>query len=167
MASSLMSRVHVKHRELWKAQDGRCFYCDVEMLTEIIVGMNKQARKPKLVTRDHFVPRLLGGTLAGNVVLACVACNSRAAHALPSVDEVERFATLYRVAGLSPMLMLPMLASAARMVGCLDQYEECIRRVAQTVEHRILIPAVGGSNPPALATAMQAAFEKHRIASAG
>jgi len=62
-----MIRVAVRFRD----QRGRCFYCRRPMsLTQALA--HPEGRR---VTREHLIPRSMGGKGGGNVVLACVRCN--------------------------------------------------------------------------------------------
>lgn len=54
---------------LYQKQRGRCHYCKR--------SMNFGGGGPSHVTRDHVVPRALGGKDAGNLVAACVTCNQQ------------------------------------------------------------------------------------------
>jgi hypothetical protein len=56
----------------------QCFYC-------------RHPFTPREITRDHFIPRALGGQDAGNIVDACKPCNQRKADRLPTEKEIERF----------------------------------------------------------------------------
>lgn len=61
-----MSRAHLKYPDLWKAQDGKCFYCGRTMLP-----VAAHVSHPRLVTRDHFIPAAYGAQRCNNIVLAC------------------------------------------------------------------------------------------------
>lgn len=89
-----ITRAHLKYPDLWKAQDGKCFYCAQPMLTEAA-----QARHPRLVTRDHFIPAAYGAQRYNNIVLACTNCNRSSGHQMPSLADLERFIALYETVG--------------------------------------------------------------------
>jgi len=77
-----------KYRSAWRRQRGKCFYCDVPMILPGKDGRN--GTHPQCCTRDHVLPKSLGGTLAkGNVVLACRTCNNKKGDA-PIGEAYER-----------------------------------------------------------------------------
>jgi 5-methylcytosine-specific restriction endonuclease McrA len=56
----------------WKAQRGKCYYCNIKMLK----GEPPKNLKHRKVTRDHKIPRCEGGMGGDNIVLACWKCNT-------------------------------------------------------------------------------------------
>lgn len=57
--------------EIYKMQDGKCFYCGCQMLLH-----KNNKHKPEYMTIDHYVPKCRGGTREGdNAVGACLKCN--------------------------------------------------------------------------------------------
>ena len=61
------SHTHKQLRKLMVYQEGRCYYCYVELASH--------QRQP-VAQRDHFVPVYAGGTSnIGNIVYACPTCN--------------------------------------------------------------------------------------------
>ena len=79
------------YAKLYKAQQGRCFYCNTRMT------MLPATNDPNDIgyTRDHFLPWVNGHTLANNVVMACKACNNHKGHAIPCRRLVQKFVKLY------------------------------------------------------------------------
>lgn len=75
---------------LWLAQDGKCFHCGKPMLT--VPAKKVGGSYDRGWTREHIVPRKLGGRNANNIVLACVPCNSRRGHSQPTEMMLRRCA---------------------------------------------------------------------------
>jgi len=66
--------------DLWKLQNGHCYYCNRFMLLEA------KNSDPLKVTIDHVIPLCKGGHHSrSNIVLACWECNIRKNQLLPSV----------------------------------------------------------------------------------
>lgn len=89
-------------RELYLAQEGRCFYCDC--LIDPV--QDPRPRKPltdnKLPgwTKDHVIPKLENGENGNvNIVLACWDCNQEKGARLPTMEELRRFHWLRRKMG--------------------------------------------------------------------
>lgn len=63
--------------ELWPAQQGRCFWCRIEMTHPEPDGTGRQ--RATTATLDHYpIAKRDGGRLRrGNVVLACASCNHK------------------------------------------------------------------------------------------
>lgn len=61
--------------ELWHMRGGRCKYCGC--MTDLDIAGPTQA------TRDHVLPRAMGGKQSGNLVLACRLCNETKAATVP------------------------------------------------------------------------------------
>ncbi|WP_370644505.1 HNH endonuclease [Methylorubrum sp. B1-46] len=58
-------------RKKAKAQGGRCFYCQCEMVEEPVKGQGRRE-----LTLDHLLPTSRGGAHHWeNVVAACITCN--------------------------------------------------------------------------------------------
>lgn len=74
---------------LWRAQNGRCFHCGDPMLIRV------RGNHGRRWSREHLVPRALGGAGAGNVVLAHRACNAARGCSLPSQSESDRARAIY------------------------------------------------------------------------
>lgn len=77
-------------RELYRRQNGKCFYCKVDMCPAPYSETYAYGW-----TRDHFFPASHGNDLGGNLVLACWRCNSGKANDAPTLQEVKRFKQLY------------------------------------------------------------------------
>ena len=78
---SCASRTRSKIRFL-KYYESKCFYCHEPLDTSTS-------------TKDHFFPKSLGHVLAGNMVLACEACNAGKHDDLPCRDLVVAFVTAW------------------------------------------------------------------------
>jgi 5-methylcytosine-specific restriction endonuclease McrA len=75
---------------LFSARDPRCCWCGIEL------RLTRDPRDPARATREHLVPRHLGGTdTAENLALACAACNGARADGTGAPDP-ERRALLVR-----------------------------------------------------------------------
>lgn len=81
---------------LYAYQNARCFYCNkyVEFIPH-----NGGNRLEKGYTIDHLFPRSKGFRKAGNSVIACRACNELKGNRLPSMKEIEKAASLYKLMG--------------------------------------------------------------------
>jgi hypothetical protein len=63
----------VVREKVWSITDGKCFYCEVELMRGADAGIGH----PRLFHVDHLVPRSLGGPdHLANYVPACGSCNS-------------------------------------------------------------------------------------------
>lgn len=62
-------------QRLWKAQKGKCFYCERRTVIRKIISGERQPNN--LATLDHVVPLSRDGAFAPtrNCVVACRACN--------------------------------------------------------------------------------------------
>lgn len=72
------NRARINRNRLFKEQDGKCFYCDVDMYLRKDVT-RKYFTKHRLTraTFDHIILRSQGGTYAkSNGVCACYKCNN-------------------------------------------------------------------------------------------
>ncbi|WP_420242132.1 HNH endonuclease [Roseiterribacter gracilis] len=75
---------------LFSARDQHCHWCGVEL------RLTRDVRDPARATREHLVPRHLGGSDdAENLALACAACNGARADGTDAPDP-ERRALLVR-----------------------------------------------------------------------
>lgn len=64
-----------KFHELYKLQNGKCFYCSV--MLQVAVVKKGRAAPMNLATIDHKRPTSRGGTWSNdNIVLACWRCNN-------------------------------------------------------------------------------------------
>jgi 5-methylcytosine-specific restriction endonuclease McrA len=63
-------------RTFWRLQRGRCYLCQ------------RPFEPDNWGTRDHVIPRALGGIDAGNVLLACFDCNNIKADRAPKPCEM-------------------------------------------------------------------------------
>lgn len=79
-------------RRLFEEQDGKCFYCDVEMLwTPLLNGKYCQEAIELQATFDHVKLKSEGGTYAqANGVCACWKCNTMRSD-LPQDVFIENF----------------------------------------------------------------------------
>lgn len=86
----VVSNCHLIHNprkiELFRAQHGRCAYCD------------RPFDYGKL-TRDHVMPKSRGYGKRMNIVLVCWGCNARKANRLPTPDELDRARKVYATLG--------------------------------------------------------------------
>lgn len=76
---AMYSKAARRRRELlWAEQNGRCLYCDGDMIKST-AHLPKRERHPGTqATLDHKLPRSRGGTRGnGNLALACGNCNRR------------------------------------------------------------------------------------------
>jgi 5-methylcytosine-specific restriction endonuclease McrA len=75
-------------RTLWPEQDGKCFYCDRELINpdefdlqgyfESITTKKKSKPPENYPTLDHFIPKCYGGDYSThNLVISCFPCNHR------------------------------------------------------------------------------------------
>jgi len=73
-----MTRARNNVSKLFDEQDGKCFYCDVEMLwTPIVDGKYRKEYTELQATFDHVKVKSKGGTYAkDNGVCACWKCNT-------------------------------------------------------------------------------------------
>ncbi len=78
----------IDHMDLFIAQKGRCFYCEMPMAQE-----RYGSGKKKGYTVDHFIPKILkmGKHLKYNHVLAHRSCNGRKGHELPTDNQISKF----------------------------------------------------------------------------
>jgi 5-methylcytosine-specific restriction endonuclease McrA len=75
---------------LFSARDPHCHWCGVEL------RLTRDTRDPARATREHLVPRHLGGSdAAENLALACAACNGARADGT-GAPSPERRALLVR-----------------------------------------------------------------------
>lgn len=86
---------------LLKEQDGRCFYCDREMIGPLEFDIKSGKQIPQLyATLDHKCPAAKGGTWhISNLVAACWDCNHKKANwVLPDslVEDKELMVRLFR-----------------------------------------------------------------------
>ncbi len=66
----------MRHRRIFRAQGGKCYYCDVEL-----VSSGESKNDPRERTLDHVIPRFWGGlTIPENLVYACKKCNMAKGH---------------------------------------------------------------------------------------
>lgn len=93
-----------------------CFYCGKKLDP---VGHSKQ--NPHGYTRDHFFPRSMGNTLAGNMVLACSKCNRKKDNDLPSPSEVVRFDALWSQIGGGVSMDLSEFFYTQRLINYLNK----------------------------------------------
>ena len=93
----------VSRRCLWEEQGGRCWYCE-------------QPFSSRLVTIDHVLPRVLGGTNAWhNIVASCAKCNRRkGCKRTKKVKTLRRINALRAQSGLEPMTSADLGASVAK-----------------------------------------------------
>lgn len=81
-------------RKKYRSQGKCCFYCGKEM-------KNKQRDTCNQIynngwTKDHFIPRAAGGKNTwANMVLACLDCNIDKANRLPTVEELNKFFSIF------------------------------------------------------------------------
>jgi len=81
------------HGILLAAQNHICFYCDASLQL-----LPKNGSKKEKATRDHFVPRFVGGSNSWtNYVFACEECNTKKGNRLPTREEWKQFAELQHV----------------------------------------------------------------------
>ena len=78
-----------KDRELYEAQDERCFYCGKKLL--FVRGWGEGE-----YTQDHFFAKCDGNGRSGNIVLACYPCNSKKDNRTPTKRECEKKVKLYK-----------------------------------------------------------------------
>lgn len=81
------------YRLLYLAQEGRCFYCDTDIVPRQ-QGAGQRKPKARDWTRDHLLPKRDGFDANDNTVLACSSCNSRKGHRAPTAAEIERYKAL-------------------------------------------------------------------------
>ena len=87
-----LSKVIMKR---YKAQDGKCFYCEMFLVPFALQGELGLWRLIG-VTKDHFVPKSVGGQKGHrNVVCSCWACNSSKASKIPTRKEQHRFKKIF------------------------------------------------------------------------
>lgn len=71
---------------LWYAQDGRCFYCGMQMWRS-----RDAVRVGEKATIDHVLPSSKGGNIEkGNIVWACSPCNQSKGSRTPRGEDVAR-----------------------------------------------------------------------------
>lgn len=63
-------------RNLYKLQDGKCFYCKVDVIPTF---PEQKILLPDNATRDHIICRSINLKLPNNTVLACHSCNQERA----------------------------------------------------------------------------------------
>jgi len=81
----------VEWENLMRFWKGCCAYCGRKLIAPPNIPQGVRIPRVEIATRDHFVPRALGGvgqTEVGNkptrnMVLSCVECNDRKAHLDP------------------------------------------------------------------------------------
>jgi hypothetical protein len=79
---------------LFSARDPRCCWCGVEL------RLTRDPRDPVRATREHLVPRHLGGPdTAENLALACAACNGARAEGVDAPDPDRRALLVRGLAG--------------------------------------------------------------------
>ncbi|WP_448187909.1 HNH endonuclease [Azospirillum sp. sgz301742] len=117
-ASTLLDRVREIRRTkarvplpdvLRKLQGGRCFYC----LTCISNRSHVPGQRNGGWTRDHVHPRASGAGNAGNVVLACYACNQRKGDRLPTALELAAARQIWAAVLVTKPDMLPTVRRSA------------------------------------------------------
>jgi 5-methylcytosine-specific restriction endonuclease McrA len=67
-------------RDLWTFQNGHCYMCAALF------------HRDRYVTKEHVVPRALGGTNDANILLACIPCNNTKADRPPTRRELAMLA---------------------------------------------------------------------------
>lgn len=81
-------------QRLYKAQDGRCHYC------QLLIDLTTLQPYPRAPTIDHVIPISRGGkNTRENLVLACHFCNKRKGDM--TGDEFRAFRRAIAVLGLS------------------------------------------------------------------
>lgn len=91
-------------KRLMRAQDGKCFHCDLMMAWKPAPG-TKSSKKSQGVTREHVFPHASTGKgLIYNIVLAHGSCNGKRGDRQPTPIEIAKAAAIYRVMGLEPFV---------------------------------------------------------------
>lgn len=57
---------------LYKLQNGKCFYCKIEVIPKFPGQKNQTIDNP---TKDHIVCKSIAKDLPHNTIMACVGCN--------------------------------------------------------------------------------------------
>jgi 5-methylcytosine-specific restriction endonuclease McrA len=79
---------------LFSARDRHCHWCGIEL------RLTHDPRDPARATREHLVPRHLGGAdTLDNLALACAACNGARADGTGAPDPVRRTLVVRGLAG--------------------------------------------------------------------
>ena len=70
---------------IFAVQGGVCFHCQQK-----IDGPHQTGRpKPENWTREHIVPKSMGGTDYRNIAIACYRCNGEKGDRAPTKEEIE------------------------------------------------------------------------------
>lgn len=84
----------VQPKVLMRLQGRRCYLCTGDLTDQMTPGHKGTPLDPAFRTRDHVMPRILGGTHWRNVLLSCVDCNSRKSGRLPTPCELIYLAAI-------------------------------------------------------------------------
>ena len=82
--------------KLYKAQQGMCFWCKKYLLQTPAKKIS--GKWDNGWTREHVIPRSLGGEHFENIVLSCHRCNSTRKSEVPDLEDVERCKRLWGLA---------------------------------------------------------------------
>ena len=70
----------MRHRRIFRQQNGKCFYCGIKMVPPKMTGPNDS----RIRTVDHLIPKFLDGlSIPSNLVYACKGCNEAKGHQMP------------------------------------------------------------------------------------
>lgn len=86
--------------KLFRAQNGACFFCGVEMILERGPSGYDASRmrklNPRFCTKDHLYPKRMGGPSdADNYVAACLQCNGNKGGRMPTEREIAKYREIY------------------------------------------------------------------------
>ena len=95
---------------IFAAQDGRCFHCGEAMLPSPARKPYRGAPFNNGYTKEHLVPRSLGGGGGKNIVLAHMKCNSKRGATMPTPEMLARAKEIHRIAksaSMTPLFFCP------------------------------------------------------------